>query len=106
MATKNNRLSLHQELVDLLGSNNVYFQPPESIKMKYPCFVYERDGMNAKLADDEKYTTSIRYQLIYISKNPDTNDFIQDVLKRFKYIRYDRHMTTENLNHEYFSIYY
>ena len=29
------RLKLHEELCDILGSRNVYFQPPETVKMKY-----------------------------------------------------------------------
>ena len=30
---------LGKALIELLGSNNVYFQPPESIKIDYPCIV-------------------------------------------------------------------
>ena len=36
------RLELDADLRALLGSTNVYFQPPETKKLKYPCFIYER----------------------------------------------------------------
>lgn len=34
------RLDLQTFLEELLESKNVYFQPPESVKMKYPAIVY------------------------------------------------------------------
>ena len=36
------RLELQSVLEQTLGSRNVYFQPPASVKMKYPAIVYER----------------------------------------------------------------
>ena len=35
------RNDLQKLLVEVLGSKNVYFQPPESVKMKYPAIVYQ-----------------------------------------------------------------
>lgn len=43
-----NRLNLHEEFATLLGSNNVYFQPPESVKLNYPCIKYSRVGIDSK----------------------------------------------------------
>lgn len=100
------RLDLQTELETILGSNHVYFQPPESIRMKYPCIVYERDGLDVKAADDIKYDMTMRYEVIYIAKDPDCNDFIQKMLESFKYIRYDRHFISDNMNHETFVLYY
>ena len=102
--TRNSRMELQEKLETLV--KHVYFQPPENVKMKYPCIVYERDGMNMKLADDEKYLPTIRYQVTYITTNPDTNDFILRLLESFKYIQYNRHFVSENLHHEIFTIYY
>ena len=36
------RLQLHEELCSVLGSRNVYFQPPETIKLTYPCIIYSK----------------------------------------------------------------
>lgn len=100
------RLDLHSELVELLGSNHVYFQPPESIRMVYPCIVYERSGIDSEHADDSRYVNMIRYDIRFITKDPDTNDFIIKMLNAFKYCSYDRHYVSDNLNHEAFTIYY
>ena len=100
------RLDLQQELVRILGSNQVYFQPPEDLKMKYPCFVYERSNANIQYAGDIKYVKNMRYELMYISKDPDTNDLIKEVLESFLYCSYTRHFVYDNLNHEVFDLYY
>ena len=102
----NKRLDLQAKLVELLGSNHVYFQPPESIQMKYPCFVYERSYMDTNNADDTIYINHMRYELMYISKDPDTNDFIKKVLDNFNYCAYTRHFVSDTLNHEVFDLYY
>ena len=34
------RLDLHECLCKILNSNNVYFQPPENVRMNYPAIVY------------------------------------------------------------------
>lgn len=102
----NNRLELHKKLVELLGSNQVYFQPPENIRMKYPCFVYERSYIDSKYADDKNYSKYVRYELMFISKDPDTNDFIARVLDSFLYCSHTRHFVSDNLNHEVFDLYY
>ena len=38
----NRRYELQAVLEGILGSGNVYFQPPENLKMRYDCIVYER----------------------------------------------------------------
>ena len=38
------RLNLQDKLEEVLGSKQVYFQPPESLKLKYPCIVYSRSN--------------------------------------------------------------
>ena len=100
------RLDLQNDLVDILGSNHVYFQPPEDCKIKYPCFIYERNNVNVKHADDVKYIKAMQYELMYISKDPDTNDLIAKVLDSFKYCSHIRHFVSDNLNHEVFDLYY
>ena len=36
------RDDLHQVLVRILGSNNVYYHPPVNLKISYPAIVYEK----------------------------------------------------------------
>lgn len=66
------RLELHEILCTMLGSRNVYFQPPASVKMKYPCIVYEARAMDTRHADNYPYNLTDRYRVIAIDKDPDS----------------------------------
>ena len=55
MDLEQRRLDLHEILVDALGSGNVYFQPPASLKMVYPCIRYNRATADAKFANNGLY---------------------------------------------------
>ena len=46
------RVDLGNKLKEILGSNNVYFQPPDNLKMVYPCIRYRLEGGNAEYADN------------------------------------------------------
>ena len=65
------RLELHEVLCNIIGSRNVYYQPPESIKMNYPAIVYSRNDISNKHGDDIPYMQSISYQVTVIDKDPD-----------------------------------
>lgn len=99
------RLELHEELCDLLGSRNVYYQPPETIKLKYPCIIYQRNSGDTQFANNEPYTFRVQYSVTIITKDPDS-DLIEKMAMRFPMCRMDRHFTTQNLNHDNFMIYY
>lgn len=98
------RKELHQILVDSLGSNYVYFQPPESIKLTYPCIIYRRVGSHIKYADDEMYKHMKRYEGILITKDPDSD--LPDKLEKLRYCSLERIYTANNLNHYAFKIFY
>ena len=66
------RLNLQTELETILGSRNVYYQPPESVKMKYPAIVYSRKNIDNIFADDTVYTQNHSYELTVIDPNPDS----------------------------------
>lgn len=96
---------LHLDLVRILGSNNVYYQPPESIKMRYPCIVYSLDDRPTDYADNKVYKHANRYQVTYIDTNPDST-IPEKILESFEYCRFARRFTSENLYHDVFDIYY
>lgn len=98
------RTELHEVLCDILGSRNVYFQPPETIKMVYPAIVYERSKINTRFANGHPYTTLKEYTVTVIDKNPDSS--VPDKLVLMPSCRFDRHYTAYNLNHDVFRIYY
>ena len=94
----------HLILEELLGSKNVYFQPPASVKMNYPAIVYNRAQMDTKLADDSLYGLTIGYMVTYIDSNPDS--IVPNKLITLPLSRFSRHYTANNLNHSTFVIYY
>ena len=99
-----NRLDLQSLLEELLGSRNVYYTPPESIKMQYPAIRYSKKKIESVHADDSKYLIRDCYELIVISRTPD-----HPVIKRLlalPYCGYDRPYVADNLYHDVLTIYY
>lgn len=98
------RLELQTKLEELLGSRNVYYQPPASVKMGYPAIVYNRDSFDVKHANDEKYLIKKRYSIIVISKKPD--DPVLDKLLTLPLCSYGTQYISDNLIHDTFSLYF
>lgn len=100
------RLELHEKLCSILGSRNVYFQPPESVKLSYPCFVYHASNASVFHADNKRYLTVKSYDVTYIDRNPD-NSMVKRLLDSdLDYVSYGRYYTFDNLNHYTFVIYW
>lgn len=99
------RLELHEELCELLGSRNVYFQPPESKKIEYDCFIYFMTDIESKYANNKQYNGKKRYEIKLITRNPD-NAIVDEILERFLYIGFDRSFVTDNLYHFTYDLYY
>ena len=96
------RLELQKYLEELLGSRQVYFQPPASIQMKYPAIVYSLSNMNKIPANNGSYLLDKTYELILIDKNPD-RAFL-DKLIQSPFCRFSRSYTSDNLNHFVFNV--
>jgi hypothetical protein len=62
------RLEL-QALLESLAPN-VYFQPPPSLQMQYPCVVYARDAIATEWSGNKPYSAYTRYQVTVIDRNP------------------------------------
>lgn len=102
---KMRRIQLHKLLEQILGSTNVYFEPPESIKMKYPCIVYGLDDIYSRKADNISYTTTKHYQVTCIGKDPDT--ILPDkILEEIKTSSYERRFKSDNLIHDVIALYF
>lgn len=99
------RLELHEKLRDFLGTDHVYFQPPESVRLVYPCIVYERSRGLTRFAGDNPYNFDVGYTVTYISLNPD-DPKVDELAMAFPKITYDRHFDSDNLNHDVFVLYY
>lgn len=90
------RLDLHKELVELLGNDNVYFQPPASIKLKYPCIIYSLNDIRIMNADNKIYKKNRQYSVILIHPDPD-NDLIDKFMDAGFY--FDRSYIADGLHH-------
>lgn len=98
------RLELHELLKDILGSDNVYFQPPPTVQMKYPCIVYKRDWALTEHAGNLPYLHEKRYLVTVIDRNPDS-EIPQKIAMLPKCI-FDKHFTASNLNHDAYKLFY
>ncbi len=98
------RLELQALLTSLLGSSNVYFQPPESIKMKYPAIVYTLDFQQTTFADDKPYTHRPRYLVTVIDANPDS--LIPAKIAALPLCVFDRFFTADKLNHTAYRLFF
>ena len=98
-------LDLQNELKAILGSNNVYFQPPSGIKMHYPCFVVNRHSITQFDADNSTYLYTKCYDVTYISNEEDP-DMIDTMLNHFRMIKYGRPFVSDNLYHDPFVLYW
>lgn len=98
------RLDLQAILVGILETDQVYFQPPPTVTMEYPCIVYRRDYEIIRYADGKPYSHKKRYQVTVIDRDPDSP--IPDRIAELPLCTYDRFYTAENLNHDVFKLFF
>lgn len=98
------RLELQAILEGILGSRNVYFQPPTGMKLSYPCIVYDRDRIETVHANNLPYRHSKRYSVTVIYTDPDSN--LPDAVAALPMCSHDRYFTNDNLHHDVFTIYH
>lgn len=98
-----NRLDLQTALETLLGLPNVYFDPPESIKLKYPAIVYNLNTYTISSANNSNYIAHPGYQLILMDTDPDSN-YVEKILS-LSYCSFVRHYTAGGLHHWVFNLY-
>lgn len=98
------RLELQSKLEELLGSRNVYYQPPESLKMEYPAIVYSKSDIQSRFANDSIYSIMNRYEIIVVDVKPD--NVVIEKLLHIPYCSFDRHYKSDNLNHDVLTLYY
>lgn len=98
------RIELHELLKEKLGSGNVYYQPPESVKMQYDAIRYSKKAIRPTYANNSKYLMKDCYELMAISRRPD-NPVIKKLLE-LPYCSYDRQYIADNLYHDVLTIYY
>lgn len=96
------RQDLQNLLEATLGSKNVYYQPPESIKLKYPCIVYQLDKIKKNEADNKWYRIRTSYQATLIYKEADST--LPYEMVKLDSCAHVQHFKSDNLYHDVYSI--
>lgn len=99
------RLELQAELEGVLGSRNVYFDPPESVKMQYDAIRYKLSDKDLKRANNKIYKKTNQYEGVVITRDPDST-ILDAILEHFSMCRPGRPYTADNLHHYPFTLYY
>lgn len=66
-----NRISLQNELERILGSRNVYYNPPETQKIEIPGIIYNLSYIENINADNIKYLDYTTYKITVVSRKVD-----------------------------------
>jgi hypothetical protein len=98
------RTDLQAILEALIGNSNVYFQPPETLQMQFPCIVYQRYIAKSQFADGVPYIYTKRYQVTVIDQDPDSQ--IPDKVATLPMCIHNRSFAVSNLNHDVFNLYF
>lgn len=98
------RLQLRDKFREILGTKNVYFQPPASVRMTYPAIRYELSDIDEVHANNGSYLRMRSYMVTLIDPNPDS-EYVDKILA-IPGARFNRFYSADNLNHFVFEIYY
>lgn len=104
------RRKLHNALCDILSCPDqgpecrVYFQPPTSVKMKYPAIVYALNDIDNAFADNMVYLSARKYSVTVIDSDPDSS--LVGKVASMSTSKFNRHYTKDNLNHDVFEIFF
>lgn len=104
------RLTLHETFCSIIditelsdGDRHVYFNPPTSLKMKYPAIRYKLKSIKSLLANNSMYARFDAYEVVLIEKESDSK-FLDQILG-LPNCRFERTYKADNLNHHVFTIY-
>lgn len=99
------RQELSIKFSEILGNMNVYFQPPEFVKLKYDCIIFKDVTPFARRANNFVYILQHKYQVTYVTSNP--NSTIPDkMLTSFQMIDRVNDYVSDGLYHYVFELYF
>lgn len=98
------RLELQALLEEILGSSNVYFQPPANVQMQFPSITYKRDSAETLFAGNLPYRYTKRYAVTVIDRNPDSE--IPDKIAALPMCTMSTSFAADGLNHTVFNLYF
>lgn len=86
-----------------IGISNVYFEPPENYKMRYPCVRFQRRRYEPTRADNGVYVLYESFDVVLIYREPDSP--LPARMMTLPMCQHDRHYTANNLSHDAFVVY-
>lgn len=97
------RLQLQTRFETTLGTTNVYYQPPPTVHMNYPCIVYNDSNIKQWSADNKVYKIHRGYSVTLISRNPE--EPVVEKLAMYPKCMFNRSFNADGLHHWVYSIY-
>lgn len=107
----NRRYELQEKLEGIMASRvrrpeeYVYFQPSESVKLKYPCIMYSLTRVYVRHADNAPFIGKDQYTVTVVDRDPDSQ-IAKEILNTFRYVSFDRRYVADNLYHDVLTLYY
>lgn len=99
------RLDLQALFEDIAPSEvEVYYTPPPSVQMTYPCIVYGRTDLDTKHASNKPYAHKWAYQVTVMDRKEDSPTV--DVVRDLPLTSLVRSFVADNLHHTVFKTYF
>lgn len=98
------RRVVHEHIQDITGyGDRVYYNPPPSLKMQYPCIVYNLANLAARHADNIPYKFHDMYSVTHIYTKTE-QEAVSRKLREQPGFLYDRSFVLDNLHHDVFTL--
>ena len=92
-------------VADYVGPVNTYYEPPENIRMTYPCFVLNLDNVDTVHSDNRVWNSDCVYSVTFMSPKVYENVIPLMVKSGFrKYVRFNRKFTSDSIQHYVFTV--
>jgi len=97
------RIKLQKFLEKVAAPYHVYFQPPDSLYIDYPCVIYHLSNVKNLYANNNIYKQDKFYELIIVDSNPDSILF--EKFCKLPMCKFKNFYVSESLNHFVFDIF-
>ena len=93
------RPELQTILENIEGVKKVYFDPPVTTNMEYPCIRFSLNTRNKLNANDRPYIKGESYIITFITRDVVSGTKVLDQLEDLQYIEFSRPYVTDGLHH-------
>ncbi len=91
-------------LCQYLETANVYYQPPESVLIKYPAVIYKLDDIQNITANNSMYMQKKAYMVTVIDKEIESE--LVTKMSKLLNCQFVNNFVSDNLYHTVFRLYY